>query len=164
MKNITSTLLLAALTLSPSILTAEPTATYSEKKTEKKKADQEITIEANDQMQFNKKELEVKAGETVKLTLTHVGKLPKAAMGHNLVILKKDTYLVSGPQKAMPAAATDYIPADEESKKAVVAHTKVIGGGESDTITFSIAEAGEYEYLCSFPGHFAIMKGKITVK
>ena len=39
----------------------------------------EITIEANDQMRFNLSEIKVKEGDTVVLTLKHVGKLPKAA-------------------------------------------------------------------------------------
>ena len=167
MKHITTTLFAAALSFAPVALFADSDPAPAKKK-EEKKADQEIVIEANDQMQFNKKELEIKAGETVKITLKHVGNLPKVAMGHNLVILKKGTNLAAWAGKAMAAAATEYIPADEESKKAVIAHTKVLGGGpddlKTDSITFSIKEAGEYEFLCSFPGHFALMKGKITVK
>jgi azurin len=85
-------------------------------------------------------------------------------MGHNLVILQKGTNLAGWASKAMTAAATNYIPVDEASKKAVIAKTKVLGGGETDSVTFSIKEAGEYQYLCSFPGHFALMQGKITVK
>jgi azurin len=163
MKQFTTTIFAAALTLAPTTLFAAPQEAATEKK-EEKKADQAVTIEANDQMQFNKKAFEIKASETVKLTLKHVGKLPKLAMGHNIVILKKGTNLAAWASKAMTAAATDYIPADEASKKAVIANTKVLGGGETDSITFSIKDAGEYQYLCSFPGHFAVMQGKITVK
>ena len=37
--------------------------------------------------------------------------------------------------------------------------------GESDTVTFDApAEPGAYPYLCSFPGHFALMQGVLTVK
>jgi len=64
----------------------------------------------------------------------------------------------------MTAESTEYIPAEEATNKAVITHTQVLGGGETDSITFSIEDAGEYQYLCSFPGHFAIMQGKITVK
>ena len=65
----------------------------------------------------------------------------------------------------MQAAATEYIPQDEESKKLIVAHTKLIGGTESDTLTFTApAEAGAYPYICTFPGHFALMQGVLTVK
>ena len=58
--------------------------------------------------------------------------------------------------------AVDHIPAGSEAQ--IVAHTKMLGGGESDVITFTAPAAGEYEFLCSFPGHFAMMKGKFIVK
>lgn len=163
MKKLNSTLFAAALMLSPATTSAQSDTADNEKKGAKK-ADQEVVVEANDQMQFNKKAFEIKAGDTIKLTLKHVGKLPKIAMGHNLVILQKGTNLAGWASKAMTAAATNYIPVDEASKKAVIAKTKVLGGGETDSVTFSIKEAGEYQYLCSFPGHFALMQGKITVK
>ena len=46
----------------------------------------------------------------------------------------------------------------------MVAHTKLLGGGESDEITFTAPAAGEYPFICTFPGHFAIMQGVMTVK
>lgn len=122
----------------------------------------ELSIEGNDQMQYNKKELRVKAGQTVKLTLTHVGTMPKAAMGHNFVLLKEGTDLNAFGQKAVAAADNDYIPASEEGN--IIAHTKMLGGGESDTIEFEAPAKGTYEFLCSFPGHYAIMKGVFIVE
>lgn len=163
MKQLTSTLLAAALTLTPAALLAEPGAAATEAKAEKK-ADLEITVECNDAMQFNKKEIEIPAGKVVKLTLKNVGQVPKIAMGHNLVILNKGTDLTAWAMKAMTAKPTDFIPTAEADKKAILAHTKLLGPGEEDSITFTIKEAGDYEFLCSFPGHFALMKGKITVK
>mgnify|MGYP006195779385 CR=1 FL=1 len=50
-----------------------------------------LVIEGNDQMQFNTNELKAVAGKPIKLTLKHVGKIPKEAMGHNLVILQEGT-------------------------------------------------------------------------
>jgi azurin len=44
----------------------------------------------------------------------------------------------------------------------VIAHTKIVGGGQSDTITFatSALKKGEaYSYFCTFPGHSSMMKG-----
>ena len=58
-----------------------------------KKKVQEITISGNDTMQFDVKNFEVTSGKDVKLTFKNVGKLPKIAMGHNLVILKKGSLL-----------------------------------------------------------------------
>jgi azurin len=39
-----------------------------------------------------------------------------------------------------------------------------LGGGETDVIEFQAPPAGEYEFLCSFPGHYAMMRGKFVVK
>lgn len=126
--------------------------------------DVKLEIAGNDQMQYDKKELTVTAGDDVTLTLKHTGKLPKAAMGHNVVILKPGSALPDFAMKAASAAANDYIPQDEELEKLIIAHTKMIGGGETTSITFTAPEAGEYPYLCTFPGHFAIMQGKLIVK
>ncbi len=121
-----------------------------------------ITIESNDQMQFDKKELKVPAGEPVVLTLKHVGKMAKNVMGHNLVILKQNVDFQSFAEKASLAADSDYIPASEQ--ESIIVHTKVIGGGQSDTVEFTIAEPGTYEFLCTFPGHYAIMRGVVIVE
>lgn len=137
---------------------------HGEKKEETKKPDVSITIEANDAMQFDKKEFEVTAGQTVELILKHTGKLAKLTMGHNVVILKPGTPVPTFAMAAMQASANDYVPTDEANAAAVFAKTKLIGGGETDTITFTAPAAGTYEYLCTFPGHFGIMKGKMIVK
>ena len=54
MNQLTTKLFAAALTLAPATLFAQSDTATTEKK-EAKKADQEVAIEANDQMQFNKK-------------------------------------------------------------------------------------------------------------
>jgi azurin len=127
--------------------------------------EKKIELTGNDQMQFSTKALEVTAGDTVVLTLKHIGKLPKAAMGHNFVLLKSDAKVMDFAMAAGKAATTEYIPADEPSKAAMIAHTKLIGGGETDTLTFTApAEPGAYPFLCSFPGHFALMQGVLIVK
>lgn len=119
-----------------------------------------VTIEGNDAMQYNKKKITVKAGQKVKLTLKHVGKMPKSAMGHNFVLLKKGTDLAKFSALAMAAKDKDYIPSGD----LIIAHTKLLGGGEEDTIVFDAPEKGEYDFLCSFPGHWGTMKGKFIVE
>ncbi|WP_424493825.1 azurin [Salinimicrobium sp. GXAS 041] len=122
----------------------------------------QLTIEGNDQMQFNKNELRAKAGETVSLTLKHVGQLPKNVMGHNVVILKQGTDVTDFAQRANQAASNDYIP---EGGDDVVAHTKMIGGEESTTIEFEApTEPGTYTFICSFPGHYVQMQGQFIVE
>ncbi|MDA6070593.1 azurin [Flavobacterium sp. AC] len=125
-------------------------------------AENVLVIEGNDQMQFNKNELRAVAGKPIKLTLKHVGKIPKEAMGHNLVILQEGTDEAAFAVKAIAAKDTDYIPASE--KASIIAHTKLLGGGEEDTIEFTIDKKGTYNFLCTFPGHVAMMKGVLIVE
>tara|TARA_B100001027_G_scaffold196366_1_gene153205 strand:+ start:29 stop:466 length:438 start_codon:yes stop_codon:yes gene_type:complete len=128
-------------------------------------AAQKIIITGNDTMQFDTKEFTVKAGEEVELELKNIGKLPKIAMGHNLVILKKGISAIKFGQKimGMGASATNVLPA--ASMDDVIAATKLLGPSESDTITFTApSEAGDYQFVCTFPGHFAMMRGIMVVK
>lgn len=118
-----------------------------------------IVINSNDQMKFDKSEIRVKAGEKIKLTLNHTGELPKNAMGHNFVLLEKGTDIADFGMKAMNAKDSEYIPAN-----GVIVHTELIGGGESTTIEFTAPAKGTYDFVCSFPGHYAMMKGKFIVE
>jgi azurin len=119
-----------------------------------------VTIVASDAMQYDNLKITAKAGQKVKLTLVHGGTLQKTVMGHNFVLLKQGTDVAAFAGLAAAAAATEYIPAD---KSAILANTKTIGGGESDTIEFVAPAAGSYDYICSFPGHYSIMRGKLEV-
>ncbi|MEP1151342.1 MAG: azurin [Balneola sp.] len=120
----------------------------------------EITVEANDRMQFDTKEINVKAGTEITLTLKHVGKMPKQAMGHNWVLLKDGVVVKDFAMEAMKAKDNDYLPKD--SKDVIVA-TELLGGGESDTITFDAPAKGTYTFICTFPGHYGIMQGTLVV-
>lgn len=123
----------------------------------------EILLVSGDAMKFDKKEIRVKSGQTVKLTLKHSGTMPKSAMGHNFVLLKNSISLTDFGTAAAQSKVPDYgIPA--ELLKDVIAHTKMIGGGETDVIEFPAPEKGTYEFLCSFPGHYGMMKGKFIVE
>lgn len=100
-------------------------------------ADQKITITGNDSMQFDVKEFTVQAGKKVELTFKNVGKLPKLAMGHNLVILKEGVSPLKFGQKIMGMGASPTNPLPKDSLDEVIAATKLLGPGESDTITFT---------------------------
>jgi len=122
-----------------------------------------LEITGNDLMQYDKKELKADADcTTIELTLKHIGKLPAASMGHNWVLAKTaDITAVSndGLSAGLPA---NYVKAGD---KRVIAHTKVVGGGESDTIKIpasALKKGEDYSYECTFPGHSALMKGKFT--
>jgi azurin len=133
--------------------------------TAEKKNEQEITISGNDTMQFDVKNFEVTAGEKVKIVFKNSGKLPKIAMGHNLVLLKKGISAIAFGQKALGAGANAVNPLPDSIKGDVIANTKLLGPGEEEIISFTAPnEKGSYEYVCTFPGHFAMMRGTMTVK
>ena len=123
-----------------------------------------ITITANDEMKLNITEFTAKPGEVLRIRMLAVGTMPKATMSHNLVILNTGTNQILFAEAAAKAVSTDYIPA--AMKSSILAATILIGNGESAEIVFKVpAKAGNYPYLCSFPGHFAAgARGKIVVK
>ena len=121
-----------------------------------------VTVESNDNMQFNSKDIQIsKACKEFTITLKHTGTQPKASMGHNIVIGKTED--MDGIFKdGVGAADTDYVKPDDAR---VVAHTKLIGGGEESSLTLDPAKLadGEYKFACTFPGHGALMNGKVTL-
>ena len=132
------------------------------KKKNTPKVDVHININGTDTMMYSKTSFEVKSGQKVKLTFNNIGKLPKAAMGHNVVILKKSVNLIGFCTEAIKFPAEGYFPKSRE--KDVIGRTKLLGPGEKDEIYFTAPAPGTYEYVCTFPGHFALMKGKMIVK
>jgi len=122
----------------------------------------EIVITADDMMKFDLSEIKVKAGQKVKLTLRHKGKMDVNVMGHNFVLLNSGVDLVDFGTKAATSRDTQYIPEGSESD--IIAHTDLIGGGQTTTIEFDAPAVGTYDFLCSFPGHYALMKGKFIVE
>ena len=123
-----------------------------------------IELSANDTMQFDSKAFEVPSGEEITLVFTNKGALPKAAMGHNVVILKPGSDVMGFGAGAVAAAATEYVPQSGPLAEQVVANTRLLGPKETDTIKFKLDAPGEYAFICSFPGHYALMKGIITAK
>ncbi|MGM0526380.1 MAG: azurin [Pseudomonadota bacterium] len=124
----------------------------------------ELTIDSNDNMRFDTKEMSVPAScSEVTVKLTHSGELGKKVMGHNWV-LSSASDMQSIVQQGMSAGLdSQYVPDSDK----VIAATDVIGGGESTSVTFStdgMDADGNYKFYCTFPGHSAIMQGvfKIT--
>ena len=121
-----------------------------------------IEITANDQMKFSVATIEATAGEEIKVVLKNDGTLPKEAMGHNFVLLKAGVDMTAFATAAMTAKDTDYVPAAQKGD--VLASIPVLGPKKSGEVTFKAPAAGDYSFLCSFPGHYMLMKGTLKVK
>ncbi|HTZ20849.1 MAG TPA: plastocyanin/azurin family copper-binding protein [Opitutaceae bacterium] len=122
-----------------------------------------IALTGDDTMHYNLTEIDARPGEALEVQLTNIGQLPKAAMSHNWVLLRpmSDADVSAFAISAM-SKAPDYLPDD---RSAVLAHTRTLGPKETDSVDFTAPTTpGTYPFLCTFPGHFALMKGRLVVK
>jgi azurin len=124
-----------------------------------------VHINANDQMKYDVTAFDAKPGQKISVTLKNVGVTPKFAAAHNFVVLDRNVNVHTFLDAASMNAAHDYIPPEFE-KRGMIAHTKLLGPGESDTVTFNAPFIpGDYPFFCSFPGHYAQgSRGIMTVK
>lgn len=123
-----------------------------------------VEIIGTDDMKYNTTTIAAKPGEQITVRLTAKGTMPKIAMSHNFVLLALKADPAAFATAGMTARDTDYIaPAN---KAQVLAASKLAGNGETVEVTFKAPTApGVYNYICTFPGHFAAgMKGTLTVK
>ena len=161
MKKIITVLFIAFLTFSCNDKPASKKVETSKKENVVKKSNEiAIILNSNDQMQFDKKVLSTSPGQSITLTLNHTGRGNKMIMGHNFVLLKKDVDVDVFARKAVEARDSEYIPEGDE----MIAYTGLIGGGESITITFDAPKQGVYNFICSFPAHYQLMRGQLIVK
>lgn len=123
-----------------------------------------IEVVGQDNMRFDVEEINAAPGETIRIKFTVKSNIPPAAMKHNLAVLDKDVDVDAFVSASMSARDNEYIAPDMEDQ--VIATTKMMGGGSTDTIEFTVPEEpGDYLYVCTFPGHYmAGMKGTLTVK
>ncbi len=106
---------------------------------------------------FDQKELRVPAGTTVKLTLINESK--DETMHHNFVLIVRGAAQKVADEGMKLGQAGNYLPTMDE----VFAGTPMLGPGQSATITFSAPAEGEYQYICTYPGHFSVMNGRFFV-
>lgn len=128
-------------------------------------AECKATVDSNDMMQFTSKTIEVdKSCKTFTVELKHIGTLPKNVMGHNLVVSKASDVQGIATDGMGAGIDKDYL---KEGDARIIAHTKVIGGGETTSLTFDATKldaAEKYKFFCSFPGHVAMMQGDLILK
>lgn len=124
-----------------------------------------IHITGNDQMFYNITAFTVHPGEKVRIVLENVGMMPRHTMSHNVVVLKQGidyrTFATAAAAKG-GSFENDYLPV--ELRGDVIAHTEMAGPDEEVEVEFTAPEAGTYSYVCTFPTHFTVMHGTMTVE
>lgn len=121
-----------------------------------------VQLQAGENMRFDKELFRVKAGKKIRLVFHNTGTKAPTSMTHNVVILKPGVEIPDFADVARNAKDEQYVPASLDSL--VIAHTKLVGGGESEELDFTLPKAGVYDYICSFPGHWGTMQGKIVAE
>tara|TARA_B100000035_G_scaffold231523_1_gene199690 strand:- start:1592 stop:1942 length:351 start_codon:yes stop_codon:yes gene_type:complete len=115
-------------------------------------------------MMFDKRKISVDSScEKFVINFEHKGKMPIAAGGHNVVIIKTENFNTVVKKIDMKLGAeTGFLPETPE----VLAKTAIIGGGSKATLTIDtskLEKGGSYQFICSFPGHYAVMRGTLEV-
>ena len=111
------------------------------------------------QMRYDTTEFDVKPGQKVKIVFQNEDDMP-----HNVCFFQAGTDVIAAANKQMEkpeeALKRNWIPDDPR----MWAHSKPVNPKENDEINFTAPEKpGVYPYVCTFPGHAAIMNGKMTV-
>lgn len=110
-----------------------------------------------EELLFDKDTLSAPAGS--KITL--IFKNNSTALEHNWVLIKPGANDQVANDGLAAGEAKGYL---KENDPNVIAHTKMLKAGESDTITFDAPAKGQYPYICTFPGHHVLMKGTLTIE
>ncbi|MFK7929953.1 MAG: plastocyanin/azurin family copper-binding protein [Myxococcota bacterium] len=118
----------------------------------------EVMIESDgDQMMYKQNAITIKADTPTRIKMVNNAQSP--AMVHNVVIVKKGEGDSVGQAAVTVSAEKNHVPVHAS----VLAATKLAKPGETSTVVVNLP-AGEYEYICTFPGHYVMMKGVLTVE
>ncbi len=121
-----------------------------------------VHLRAGNEMRFDQELFRVKAGKKIRLIFNNTAKKSSLSMTHNVVILAKGTDIADFADAVRNAKDEQYVPSSVASL--VIAHTGMVGGGESGETEFTIPQPGAYDFICSFPGHWGTMQGKIVAE
>ena len=94
------------------------------------------------------------ACETITVTLKHAGQLPANIMGHNWVLTKSSDFMPVAQAGGAAGLENDYVPQNDPR---VIAYSKIIGGGETTTVTFSTADLSKGVKTTRFSAHFQVL-------
>ena len=124
----------------------------------------EIKIEGSDMMKYDVAEITLDTScEQTKISLKHAGKLPINAMGHNVVIVEeKNLNKITQQINFSLGVEKGYLPESED----IIFISAMVGGGDTTELEMDMSKLDKtksYVFFCSFPGHWALMRGKIKI-
>lgn len=111
------------------------------------------------QMRYDTPEFTVPPGTPVRVVFNNVDDLP-----HNIVFCQTGTDVLAMSMHQMEhpenAVKNDWVPEDP----AIFAHSRLVNPHDQQEVRFTAPEkAGDYPFVCTFPGHALTMKGVMKV-
>ncbi|HEX8384806.1 MAG TPA: plastocyanin/azurin family copper-binding protein [Rubricoccaceae bacterium] len=143
-------LALAACGSEPAPPSPEQTAAFAQP------VDAELVVaSAPNAMRYATARIEAPAGATVRIVMDNSG-TSSPTMLHNVVVLRT----AGDVQRVGRAAAADqdHLPDDP----AILTATPLAGPGQRTAVVFTMPAAGEYPFICTYPGHFQFMQGTLV--
>jgi azurin len=119
-----------------------------------------IHLKALTGLEYDQTRISASPGERISLTLENTDVMP-----HNWVMVRYEGYTNVGEKADRmvndpDAIAKQYIPEDRD----ILHYTRLLNPGEKTTIHFNAPTApGHYPFLCTFPGHWQVMRGYLIV-
>lgn len=114
-----------------------------------------VVVAVKNAMRYATVRVQAPEGATVRLVMDN-SLTSSPAMVHNVVVLS-DAGAVDRVGQAA-ARAPDNIPDDD----AILFYTPLTGPGERTAVVFTMPPAGEYPFICTWPGHYATMQGVLV--
>lgn len=123
------------------------------------KVDADLLIESALGMKFKQTTLRVKAGQRVRLTFRNPDD-----MQHNFVLTtgkRGDAVGKAADALGLKGLGMNYVPESDY----VLAHTRLVEPETDDVIYFTAPEKpGIYQFVCTVPGHWTVMRGALLVE
>jgi azurin len=137
----------------PSATASAPAASASA--TAAKTVELEVSAKAST-MAFDQTALSVPTGAKVHLTFEN--KKP-GALPHNWALVMPGTEAKVAAAGLKAGEAKSYITKTDD----LLAYTELVKPGAKGEVTFTAPAAGKYPYICTYPGHYVMMHGVLTV-
>ena len=110
------------------------------------------------EMKYDVSNITVSEGSWVRITLVNEG--VDLAMLHNIVFVNYGTRKEVATEAITAGSAAKYVPNNSN----VIAASELANPGETITLEFEAPKKGNYEFICTYPGHSEIMRGYFFVK
>lgn len=108
-------------------------------------------------LSYDVTEIRASAGETITIRYDN----SQSAMPHNIVFVNSEADIQPVGVASLRAHQNEYIPEDEESQEKIFGYTPLARPGDVVYVTITVPPPGTYPYICTYPGHFTMMQGRL---